>query len=475
MIISKIKEFFKSFRNKVIVIVALIVVASALLLSKFVLNKDTNNDRSISTIISDSPDDNNKPRKIDIEQVKAMLSPGIDSVLRNFGIKNEWISVAGDEKTQKKGSKPVNKDAELFTKNILIPADLSTIEVNADVSSYARSLGLRSSVNEDIITKDIELFISTGDTTAGRLPLARLNIIHSDKIHRESSIICVIINNVTDYTPEEVDKLLINKNEFSFVFPRNLDDINLQNKLLHSKKDVIINMTVGGKDNYETDFNSGMDEKTIHDRVKSFSIDFPTVPTVLLTKKDAEVPPQVMTAITNDFATYKIKVINDFELVQLLTNAEEESNEKFNVFKVNLKNKGALAKSILTAVSVSKDDFAKFYDDVLTLKKLGYKFYNFSDFASKKDEFEKQEQVKQDKAKEEKQKLDEQKKLSDQKKKNEQKKQDVKKKEQKKTDTKKKDVKVPPQKKQTDKKETIKKKTETKKTEPKKKTDVKKK
>lgn len=469
MIIYKIKDFFKSFRNKAIVIAALIVVASVLLISKFVLNKGTSTDKTGITILGDNQEDKDKPRKIDIEQLKVILSPGIDSVLKNFGIKSEWITQQGEDKNLKKGSKPANKDSELFTKNVLIPTDLSTIEVNADISSYAGSLGLRSYVNEDIITKDIVLMLTSGDTTGGKLPLAKLNIMHSDKIHRESSIICIILNNVSDYSPEEVDKLLINKTEFSFVFPRNLDDIDLQNKLLHSKKDVIINMTVGGKDNYETDFNSGMDEKAIHERVKSFSVDYPTVPTVLLTKKDNEVTPQVMTAITNDFAGYKIKVINDYELAQLLTKAEEDSKEKYNIFTANLKNKGSLAKSIITAISVNKDDFQGFYNDILTLKKLGYKFYNFSDFASRKDEFEKQEQIKQDKAKDDKQKLD------DQKKKNEQKKQDVKKKEQKKVDKKKNDVKVPPQKKQTDKKETIKKKTVTKKPETKKKTDVKKK
>ncbi|MEO8512817.1 MAG: hypothetical protein ABI543_04615 [Ignavibacteria bacterium] len=464
MIITKIQDFFKSFRNKVIVIIALIVVVSALLISKYVLNKETSPVKNEVSGFTDDAKDNKQVKKVDIEQLSVILSPGIDSVLKNFGIKNEWITNSADDKNLKKGSNPKTKEAELFTKNVIIPMDLTSIEVNADITSYAGGFGLKSIVNEDIITKDIVLLINNGDTASGKLPIAKLNITHSDKVHRESSIICVIINNINEYSPEDVDKLLINKSEFSFVFPRNLDDIDLQNKLLHSKKDVIINMTVGGKDNYETDFNSAMDTKAIHERVKSFSVDFPTVPAVLLTKKDSDVSPQVMSAITNDFASYKIKVINDFELAQLLSKAEDDSKEKYNVFTANLKNKGSLAKSIITTISVSKDDFAKFYDDILTLKKLGYKFCNFSDFAARKDEFEKQEQLKQDKAKDDKQKLD-----------------DLKKKqEQKKIEKKKNDVKVPPQKKQTDKKKTDKKKTETKKTEPKKtetkkKTDVKKK
>lgn len=461
-IISKIKDFFKSFRNKVIVIIALIVVVSALLISKFVLNTDSS---SVNTNkITENTGDNLQVTKVDIEQLKIILSPGIDSVLRNFGIKNEWISNPADEKNQKKGSKIQNKDAELFVKNVLIPAELSSIEVNADVSSYLKSLGLNSAVNEDIITKDVILSVLNSDTTA-KLPLAKINIIHSEKVHRQSAIICVIINNITEYKPEDVDKLLLNKSEFSYVFPRNLDEIDLQNKLMHGKKDVIINMTIGGRENYETDFNASMDEKAIHERVKSFSVDFPTVSSIILTKKDNDIPPQLVAAIANDFGSYKIKVIYDESLTRLLTKAEEEAKDNVTILASNLKNKGSLAKTIITSVAIDKDDFGKFYDEILTLKKLGYKFYNFSDYSAKKETFEKEEQLKNEKANLEKQKKDEEKKIAD-KKAADKKKQ---------TDKKSLDKKKLVEKKLNDKKPTDKKKTETGKPDNKKKTDVKKK
>ncbi len=432
MIISKIKHFFKSFPSKVIVIIALIVVVSAILLSIYVLNKDTSiSNSNVSGQIDESKDDSPK-KKVDIEQLRSMLSPGIDSVLRNFGIKNEWITNQNDEKNKKKGSKPLVKYAELFVKNVLIPNDLTSIEVNSDITSYIKSLGLSISANEDIFTKDIVITINNYDTSSAKLPIAKVYITHSDKVYRESSIICVIINNITEYDTDDVDKLLLNKSEFSFVFPRNLDEIDLQNKLLHSKKDVMINMTIGGKDNYETDFNSFMDGKAIRERVKNFTVDFPTVNTVLLTKKGGDIPQEVISEISNNFASYRIKIINDYDLTQLLTKAEEDSKEKLNIFTTNLRNKGNLTKSIITSVSVRKDDFARFYDDILTLKKLGYKFYNFTDFTSKIVEIEKKEQLKLDKAKDDKQKMeklkqDEQKKKIDKKQTN-----------QKKTETKKK-------------------------------------
>lgn len=464
LIISKIKEFFKSFRNKVVVIIALVTVAAVLLLSKFVLNNNSSSENDPSGNVTAINDENTSPGKPDIELLRRNLSPGIDSVLRNFGIKNEWIKnewiknespgVTNDVKSQKKTLKNTTNPAELFVKNVIIPNDLTSIEVNADLTGYLSSLGLGTSVNEDIISKDIVITVNNPDS-AIKLPLAKLNISHSDKIHRESAIVCVIINNITEYSIEDVDKFLINKSEFSFVFPRSLDEIDLQNKLLHSKKDVIINLTVGGRENYETDFNASMDEKAILDRVKSFSVDFPTVTSVILTKKDSEADPKLIASIINHLSSYRIKVIPDTELAQLVTKAEDESKEKYTLFASNLKTKGSLAKSVITSIAVSKDDFGLFYDEILRLKKLGYKFYNFAEYSAKKEAFEKDELLRQEKSKEELLK------------KQTEKKQTEKKQLDKKTDTKKKT--------EVKKKTDVKKPTEKKKTEPKKKTYVKKK
>ncbi|HAX48364.1 MAG TPA: hypothetical protein PK850_12105 [Ignavibacteria bacterium] len=461
MIISKIKEFFKSFRNKVIVIAALLVVTASLLASKYFLNESppgTDSQTTISGNFTDITAEN-----LSNEQLRSILSTGVDSVLGIFGIKNDWISNSVDEKSQKKTVKNESGQTELFTKTVLIPNELSSIEVNAELSSYFKNYGLVTAVNEDIITKDVVISVMYSDTAKSKLPLAKINIVHSEKVHRESAIVCVIINNITEYDPEDVDKLLINKSEFSFVFPRNLDEIDLQNKLLHHKKDVIINLTVGGRDNYETDFTASMDEKAIRERVKSFSVDFPTVTTVILTKKDNDINPAFVNAVANDLSSFKIKVIHDNELAVLYNKAEEESKDKFTILAGNLKSKGNLSKSIVTSIKVNKDEFGIFYDEVLKLKRLGYKFYNFAEFSARKEKFEKAELEKQEKI--EKLKEDQQKKLTE--KKQLEKKQNEKKKVDKKTDTKKNtDVK---------KKTDIKKPTEKKNTEPKKKSDVKKK
>ena len=456
----KIAKFFKSFRNKALLATALIVIAGVLLLSKYVLNSDQTGTKPEETgILGITTGDN----PVNTPAVNEQFAAGIDSVLTNFGIKKEWISSPADIKNSKSKDKSPAAESEWFTKNVIIPNELSTIEVNADITAYSKSAGLETSANEDIITKDITLLINKPDTNRSKLPLVKINITHSDKIKRETAMFCVIINNITDYKPEDVDRLILNKSEFSYVFPRNLDDIDIQNKMLHSKKDILINLSVGAGGNYDTDFNSSMDEKTVRERVKSFTTDFPTVGTVILYKAEAEVRPQVIETIAAEFSKYNIRVIKDSDMTQLLTKAEEESKDKYTVLAANMKNRAAQSRSFITMISVDKDSFSSFYDEIMRLKKLGYKFYSFAEFTAKRTEFEKKEQEQQEKMNAEKLKLDKQKQ------------DDRKKIEEKKQKDKKTQVKNDQKKKVTDKKKTDNVKKDTKKTDIKKKTDSKKK
>jgi hypothetical protein len=235
---SKIKNFFNSFRNKVIIIIALIVTASILLITKVFLKKDDpSQDNSKTSLLSS---DNEKPLAPNLEMLQKSLDGNIDSVLSGFGIKKEWITTLYNTHGEKTTAKNTTKDAEWFTKSVIIPKDLNSIEVNLDLSGYINSTGLTSSTSEDIISKDITLIVSNPDTVKSKLPLAKINVAHSDKVTRESAMFCFIINGIGDYSLEEIDKLVMNKSEFSYVFPRNLDEIDVQNKLLQHKKDILI-------------------------------------------------------------------------------------------------------------------------------------------------------------------------------------------------------------------------------------------
>lgn len=441
---SKIPNFFKSFRGKLLIIAALVVTAILVLITQFWLKKS--DDTTTGTIeTSEKTEDKLKP---DLTTLKQSLDKNIDSLFGAFGIKKEWISTQYNAHNDK-NVKNSTKDADWFVKTVQIPRELSSIEVNLDLSSIINSAGLESSTSEDIASKDITITVLNPDTIESKLPVAKINVIHSDKISRESAAFCFIINGVGDYTEEEIDKLVMNKPEFSYVFPKNLDDINIQNRLLTHKKDLMINLTIGGKDNYDTDFNTSLDEKGIREKVKSFTSDFSSVKNVILTRTENDIPSTVVNSIADEFIKYNINVLKDSAVTRLLTTAEEESNDKISVLFNNLRTKSALTKSIVVIIRLEPDEIEKFYNEVLILKKLGYKFMNYSEFILKAAELEKERSEKEAKLKEEK--------LKEEKKKQE------KKQPEKKQPEKKQDKKKQPEKKSTDKKSTDKKKTETKK------------
>lgn len=95
MILSKIQTFFKSFRNKAIVIIALITISAALLVSKYVLPG------SPETEVSDKNENLPLKNEASHEFIRSNLSRGIDSVLGNFGIKSEWITTIDSESAKK--------------------------------------------------------------------------------------------------------------------------------------------------------------------------------------------------------------------------------------------------------------------------------------------------------------------------------------------------------------------------------------
>jgi len=395
--INKIKSKLRSFPNKLIIIIVLITITAILLLTKFFLKDDQRNGNNTKN--SEEVNNGNDHVKPDLELLENNLEPGIDSVFANFGIKKEWITTQ-NIKNQKLPVKTPLKDAEWFTKTVLIPKDLSSIEVNADLSRYIKGTGLQLSVNENIITKDIVLVINNPDSA--KLPLAKIFVNHSDKITRDGGTICIILNNIGEYKQEEIEKLLLNKSEFSFVFPRNLDEIDTQNKLLHNKKDVLINLTVGGKDDYESDFNTSLDEKGIREKVKSFSSDFPAISKVILTRTGQDIQPSVMRSITEELNKFNISVVNDSDLTKLLTKQEEESRDRLSILTDNLKSKTSISKNIIAMLSIDPGEFEHFYDEVMILKKSGYKFYNFTEFMNKKTETDKQVKLDEEKLKEQK-------------------------------------------------------------------------
>jgi hypothetical protein len=335
-------------------------------------------------------------------------TPGdIDSILYNFGIKKEWITTAdGSDKTQKTKTDKSKKEnsAVWFTKFVTIPRDVNSAEVNLDLTRYTRLIGLSPSVSEDIRTTDIIFDINNMDmndtsTEKTSRPLARIFINHSDKINRESGTFVIILDNIGDFKKNEADDLLDNTSEFTYIIPRSPDDIDLQSKLIQQKKDVILNVTESKSDNYDADFRMGTDLKEIRQKAHSLNVDYPTVKTVLLTRTDVPAgTDRTLPAIMDELEHYSFRVYTDTSIARLLSKSDEESKNKISIIVSQLKSRAVGGKKVMTILSLSYEEFQSFYGEVLTLKKLGYRFYTLSKMNEVELERQKREKMKEEKA-----------------------------------------------------------------------------
>ena len=403
-------SLFKSFRAKIIVISALIFIAAAIfLLPKILSKKNTSvTDKQFIEELNEEKTGNNT--NVNLNVLSGRCDHDIDSILSNFGIRKEWIiTVQAGEKTaplkQDKSSKP-KKDSppvKWFTKTVTIPKDLTTAEINMDLTSYVEYLGLDFWVDEDIRTTAINFKIdSPGDTASDKIPLANVNIVPTDKIKRDGGMLVLIVNQISNFKKEQLENILNTASEFSFIFPRNPEEIELQNKLLQLKKDVLVNLTVGTSDNYDADFRIGMDDKEIKQRVKSITSDFPAVKTAILSKINSQVPnDMVFNLVTDEFKRNGVKAYRDSILTKPLTKDEEDSDNKIQLLVQRLQDKSVRAGSVIAILNLSNDDFVNFYSEVQNLKKRGFKFYSFSAYMDRLEKTDAEKQKKDDEQKKE--------------------------------------------------------------------------
>jgi hypothetical protein len=176
-----------------------------------------------------------------------------------------------------------------------------------------------------------------------------------------------------------------------------MEQIELQNKFVQMKKDVLINLTIGEKGRPETDFSIETDDKEMKQKIRSFSVDFPYIKTVFLTRTDTSaIKSKIFSKFADEFIKYDIRIIPD-TMVTNLNSVEDDSKNIANLvlsrMKAKITNKGIL----IGFVTLSYEDFISFYDEISMLKKAGYKFYNLSQYLTKENERKKKDLLRQQK------------------------------------------------------------------------------
>ncbi len=358
-------ESFKEHKTKMILIASLVVVSAVLLyfyLGKSDAGKETGTEKKTEKKYSD-------------EELKKVIPVEIDSMLYSYGIKKEWIK---DGKNEKKSDKT---SPELwFAKDISIPFDLSTIEVTTNLTNLLRYFGLEQLINEDPKTKNISADIFFKKDSLKKT-VGNVKLTYTDKIKRDASDVCLILNNITDFKSSDLNDVLNSNESFSVILPLTNDKSDVQSSILNSKKDFLMKFSLGKEDDVEADFKSGTENsREWRAKIKSVSYEFTKTGGVILENpvKDFVFGQK----IKEEFQKYKINTYKDTLLMKFASSNIDEKKVYDLFTNIINRTKSGFANNFYI-LNLSPSEFTFLDKEIANLKRRGYKFYSFKDMMKK--------------------------------------------------------------------------------------------
>lgn len=303
----------------------------------------------------------------------AKMESDIDSILSVFGIESSW------RKDIKKNVKEsgIEKNNLWIAKDILIPEDLMTIEINYELSEYFRKNMLIGNAAEDPKTKNLKILISKSDTSGSKIGI--LNFIYSDTLKRKAPDICIILDSIDFLSADEAGIILNTSENVSAILPLRNDKADFQSIIMESGKNFLIELTIGDENNITADIKSDMKSLTWKSKIKSVSLNFPDASGIIIKNQldDAE----FVKNVRQEFESYKFKVYSD-SIYKLSVSGENKIKDLFGEILKHSKNG---LKKLLFKIKFSPAEFNEYKTEVYKFKKAGYKFLSFREFTGKTD------------------------------------------------------------------------------------------
>jgi len=337
----------------------------------------------------------NEVKVLSPDELKKILPAKIDSIASLFGIRKEWISDANKVevvkpvkgKTEKKSElkpdkkiKPPVNDALWFAKNIQIPKDVSTAEVNLEIKNSLFEYDFDCKANEDPKSGNLMINIFNKKDSSSKT-LAYVNLEFSDKIKRDAAEVCLILNNVENIPLPQLEKMLLLPDKFSVVLPDMVSRIDAQTVVMDTKRDYVLFLDIGTEDDLLSEFKKEMAPKEWRSKVRSTCYEYDKASAVIILNPKKIHPME--TDLLMEFSKYNLKAYKDTILIKYTS--DEKSEKKVNVFfndVITRSQKGA--KSMIYLVDFNNEDINYFRNENYKLKRKGFKFYNFTELMKKR-------------------------------------------------------------------------------------------
>ncbi|MBS1517147.1 MAG: hypothetical protein JSS91_03590 [Bacteroidetes bacterium] len=341
-------------KYKIILIIGLSIII--LILTLFYIfsdKKDIIQEKEVSEKISITPD---------------RFRKDIDSILYSFGIKKEWINSPGENKKEKNKQ----KEEHIISESVQIPGDILTINLNYEISGYLEKNGFNSVVKEDPKTKDISMEIYQAKDSLKK-KFAQLNFIYSDKINRNVSEVCIVLDSIEYTDLGTAEKILNSSERFSVFLPLENDKADFQSMILDEKKNYLLKFYIGNDEDITTDFRPDMKESIIRQRIRTIALNFPGVSGIVLYSSKGM--KEFENRIREEFIKNNFRVFSD----TLFKEVRTSDGKVERLFSDIRKGSERGIKIQFYIIRLSEDEFEEYEKRTDELKKPGFRFIGINE------------------------------------------------------------------------------------------------
>ena len=351
----------KTLKIKVLILIPLLILTFILLYIHFYTgdNGNTKNEKFYSTT----------------GQLHKLASGKIDTILTDFGIKKGWI-----ENQFRKDKDTTNNDIHSlteklwFSKKVTIPLDLFAAELFIEINSFLKSIDLSTIINESPKTRNLTINIHHTEDTLKRV-LAKIDFIYSDKVKREAADVCIILNNLQDYSEEELNTVLNSTERYSLILPTNIEETDIQSTVFGSGKEYLLMLDIGGEDDIHADFRSDTKVKDWKSKVRTLCYEYDKAGGILLNILSKQF--KFENDVRDEFKKYRGNVFRDTVVINF-KKINNGGNKVQALFKDIKQRTSKGNRSLIYLVNFSLEDFQNYSKRVYSLLKKGYNFMTFS-------------------------------------------------------------------------------------------------
>ncbi len=280
--------------------------------------------------------------------------------INSFGFKNEWItktkysSAASNEKI----------DDSLKAYKISVPEDLPITVIINEINSSLKNDNVEIISKEEKINGKTKLFIYSKNI------LKLYSVIdYNNETRRKAGYVGIVISSLENLNEDEVDQILNFPELFGYYVIPSKESSLFVKKHLKLKKEYLVLL---GDDIDDLKFKLKVDysERRLKESIRSIIGAFPNASLILIDDNSELYNSSIFNFISDEFKKRNIKLINKSQMSDISNESKNQVQSSFrNIVKSNNSGWGK-------AIIVSAENFDLVKDEIIKLRKIGYKFIN---------------------------------------------------------------------------------------------------